>query len=276
MNIADRAVGYFPLSIATSLALQGALGTHPDRPAGPKLLNDFNGHAVNVKTLFRNYYEAIGNDNIPQVNTKDLIDGFREEIEYYLSISEEQSGFSFKTFLYLPDYIGLETRNRHALLRTDSTPLQVLYNKTLRTVVGEIVKNEKELMNLYPLKIDAQLPSQTLMLTHFPYDLTSKIADNLYLLESHTGVIKDRSKWYTKYYNGKDLSTIPFNEAFLTIFGDKQMFSPIGSAYRRALIELSNKYNWSFVTSKDKVLYGIDSLKDRYMVEKLRSFLKHW
>lgn len=276
MNIADRAVGYFPLSISTSLALQGALGTHPDHPAGPKLLNDFNGHAVNVKTLFRNYYEAIGKDNIPQVSTKELIDGFREEISYYLDISEEQSGFSFKTFLYLSDYIGLESRLRHAIPRTDSTPIQILYTKTMKLVLGEIIKNEKELINLYTLKITEKLPSQTLILTHFPYDLTSRIADNMYLLESHTGAIKDRSKWHTKYYNGKDLAAIPFNEAFLSIFGDKQQFSPIGGAYRRALIELSSKYNWSFVTSKDKVLYGIDTLKDRYMVEKLRSFLKHW
>ena len=70
MNPSTRAVGYFPLSIASSLALEGALGIHPDHPAGSKVLKDFNGHMVNIKTLFRNYYEAIGKDNIPNILCK--------------------------------------------------------------------------------------------------------------------------------------------------------------------------------------------------------------
>ncbi len=276
MNPSSRAVGYFPLSIASSLALEGAIGIHPDHPAGPKVLKDFNGHMVNIKTLFRNYYEAIGKDNISNISNMDLIDHFRQEIEHYQSIAEEQAGFSFKTFLYCPDYIGLDTRFRHAVLRVDSTPNQVLYNKTLRLVLSQIIKNEEELISLYPLKITDKQPSKTLVLTNFAYDLTSNVSESLSLLESLTGVIKDRSKWYTKYYNGKELATIPFNECFLAIFGDTQLFRPIGAAYRRTLLELSQKYHWSFATSKDKVLYGIESLRDRYLAEQLRTFMKHW
>lgn len=276
MNPSERTVGYFPLSIGTSLSIEGAIGIHPDHPAGPKVLKDFNGHMVNVKTLFRNYYEAIGRDAVVNISDADLIDYFRREIADYQSIAEEQSGYSFKTFLYCPDYIGLDTRFKHAVLRVDSTANQVLYNKTLRLVLGQIIKNEKELISLYPSKVTDIQPSKTLALTNFAYDLTSKVSENLSLLESHTGAIKDRSKWYTKFYNGKELPTIPFNECFLAIFGDTQLFRPIGPVYRRNLLELSQKYHWSFATSKDKVLYGIDSLKDRYLAENLRTFFKHW
>src|SRR5690606_25017198 len=97
MNASERATGYFPLSIATSLAIEGATGIHPDQPVGSKLMKDFTGHWVNVKTLFRNYYEAIGKENIPLVDVVNLIDSFRHELETYREISEEQGHRRFKT-----------------------------------------------------------------------------------------------------------------------------------------------------------------------------------
>lgn len=276
MNASERTTGYFPLSVASSLAVEGAIGIHPDNPVGPKTLRDFSGHWVNVKTLFRNYYEAIGKENIPEVKITDLIDSFRHEIEAYREISEEQSQHAFKTVFYCPDYAGLEKRFPHAILRTDSTPNQVLFSKSLTTVLGQIIKNEKELIRLYPLKITDPQPTNTLLLTHFAFDLTTSVFDKLSLLESHTGAIKDKSRWYTKFYNGRDLPFMVFNESFLSVFGDSQLFRPIGSAYRRALVELAKKYHWSFATSKDKVHYGLSTLKDKFLAEQLRMYLKHW
>lgn len=276
MNASERAVGYFPLSIATSLALEGAIGIHPDTPVGPKVLKDFNGHWVNVKTLFRNYYEAIGKENIPDVKIVDLIDSFRRELDVYMELSAEQGEHKFKTVLYCPDYIGLEQRFPHAIMRVDSTPNQVLFNKSLATVLGQVIKSDENLIKLYPTRITDPQNSNTLMLTHFPYDLTTKVFDNLSLLESHTGAIKDKSRWYTKFYNGKELAMIPFHEGFLSVFGDKQLFRPIGSTYRSTLVELGKKYNWSFATSRDKVIFGLDSLKDRYLAETLKKYLKYW
>lgn len=276
MNASERATGYFPLSIATSLAVEGAVGIHPDNPAGPKMLHDFSGHWVNVKTLFRNYYEAIGKDNIPDVKIVDLIDSFRQEIEHYKEVSEEQGRGKFKTVFYCPDYMGLQARFPHAILRVDSTPNQVLFSKSMVTVIGQIIKNEKELFKLYPLKITDPSPSNTLMLTHYPFDLTTTAFDSLSLLESHTGAIKDKSLWHTKLYNGKELPMIPFRECFLSVFGDNQLFRPIGATYRRTLVDLGKQYNWSFATSRDKVNYGLNTLKDKFLAENLRSYLKHW
>lgn len=276
MKASERATGYFPLSIPTSLALEGALGIHPDHPAGPKMLYDFNGHWVNAKTLFRNYYEAIGKDNIPLLDSKDLIDSFRQEIEHYLEISEEQGKHKFKTVLYLPDYAGLEARFSHAILRTDSTPNQVLFSKSMTMVLSQLIKNEKDLFKIYPLKITDHETTNTLMLTHYPFDLTTTAFSSLSLLESHTGAIKDKSRWYTKLYNGKELPMIPFRECFLSIFGDNQLFRPIGSAYRKTLVDLGKQYSWSFATSRDKVNYGLSTLKDKFHAEQLRNYLKHW
>lgn len=276
MNASERATGYFPLSIATSLAIEGAVGIHPDHPAGPKVLKDFSGHWVNGKTLFRNYYEAIGKENIPDVKIVDLIDSFRHELEAYKENAEEQGQHKFKTVFYIPDYAGLQARFPHAILRVDSTPNQVLFAKSMTTVLGQIIKNEKDLFKLYPLKITDGERVNTLMLTHYPFDLTTTAFDGLSLLESHTGAIKDKSRWHTKLYNGKELPMIPFRECFLTIFGDNQLFRPIGSTYRKTLVDLGKQYNWSFATSRDKINYGLSTLKDKFLAEKLRGYLKHW
>jgi hypothetical protein len=276
MNASERATGYFPLSIATSLAIEGAVGIHPDHPAGPKMLHDFSGHWVNVKTLFRNYYEAIGKENIPNVKIAELIDSFRHEIEAYKELSEEQGQGKFKTVFYCPDYAGLQARFPHAVLRTDSTPNQVLFSKSMVTVLGQIIKNEKDLFKLYPLKITDPTPTNTLMLTHYPFDLTTTAFEGLSLLESHTGAIKDKSLWHTKLYNGKELTMIPFRECFLSVFGDNQLFRPIGMSYRRTLVDLGKQYNWSFATSRDKVNYGLSQIKDKFLAENLRLYLKHW
>jgi hypothetical protein len=276
MNASERVTGQFPLSIATSLAVEGAVGIHPDHPVGSKVMSDFSGHWVNVKTLFRNYYEAIGKENIPMVDIVDLVDSFRHELEAYSDVSEEQGQHKFKTIFYCPDYIGLQSRFKHAILRTDGTPNQVLFSKSMIMVLGEIIKNEPELIKLYPLKITDPHPSNTLMLTHYAYDLTTTVFDRLSLLESHTGAIKDKSMWYTKFYNGKELPMIPFHEGFISIFGDNQLFRPIGATYRRTLVDLGKQYNWSFATSRDKVNFGLNSLKDKFLAENLRLFLKHW
>ena len=46
---------------------------------------------------------------------------------------------------------------------------------------------------------------------------------NVDLIETHTGVIKDRNKWYTK-LSGKGMECIPFAKWSLQFFGDGKIF----------------------------------------------------
>lgn len=273
--VSERPTGHYPLSIATSLAIEGAMGIHPDHPVGPNTLRDFSHFRANIKSLFRNYYDAIGKENIPLADPQELVSGFHQELVHYGEVVFAESGFKEHVGFYLCDYLGLERRFPHAILRVDSTPNQVLYSKTLKFVIGEILKADKEIAKVYSLKIEEPRTSgKTLIHTHLPYDLTTRSFDSLFLLESHTGAIKSRNLWYTKYYRGKELAQIPFREDFLIIFGDSHMFSPIGQAYRKTLMELAEKYGWSFATTREKIIYSLDSLKDKYLAEKIKSFLK--
>lgn len=270
---ADRAVGSYPLSISTSLAIEGGLGVHPDHPAGKYLLTDFEELWVNVKTLFRNYYNAQGRENFAATDLQEEVDHFNTEINNLISVVKMETEGKVNVVLYLPDYNKVKTKFPHALLRTDTTDIQRAYTDSMVAVINQVLLDRKEQIKIYADLIKENSSKKALLLTHFPIDLTTTSFPRLALLESHTGNIKTKESWHTKLYNGKELSAIPLTQGTLTIFGDSEMFRPLPIQYRKALIDLSKQYRWSFATTKDKILYGLNTLKDRYMAEQLKMWL---
>jgi len=89
-------------------------------------------------------------------------------------------------------------------------------------------------------KID---PDKTLITTSFLLD--NQIYGICDLLESHTGVLKSKYKWNTKYHpvGKQDLSHLPYNKYIHKILGDKTYVIPTKLSERTALLELSAKWN---------------------------------
>lgn len=270
---ADRAVGSYPLSIATSLAIEGSMGVHPDHPAGKHLLADFDELWVNLKTLFRNYYNAQGRDNYAGASLDEHTSFFGMEMNNLESVVRSESHGKTSVVFYLSDYIHVKSRFPHALMRLDTTDNQLAYTQSMVAVINQILLDRKEQIKIYPDLITEASVKKALLLTHYPIDLTTSSFVRSALLESHTGNIKTKEQWYTKLYNGKELSAIPFTQGTLSIFGDNEMFRPMPIQYRKALIDLSKQYRWSFATTRDKILYGLNTLKDRYMAEQLKMWL---
>jgi hypothetical protein len=95
--------------------------------------------------------------------------------------------------------------------------------------------------------------SSALLFTHVPFDLLSHSNFvKMDLLESHTGLIKPRYTWYSKYYPipEKDMSFLPFMEYLLTIFGDKVMFTPASIKERLNLFDAMKKKGVTPLTSE--------------------------
>ncbi len=270
---ADRTVGSYPLSIATSLALEGSLGVHPDHPAGKHLLTDFDELWVNLKTLFRNYYNAQGRENFFASDIEEEIEHFGIEMNNIISVVKMETQGKVNVVFYLPDYSTVKRKFPHALLRVDSTDNQRAYTNSLVSVINQILLDRKEQIKIYADIITETSIKKALLLTHFPIDLTTSSFPRLALLESHTGNIKTKESWYTKLLNGKDLNSIPFSQGTLSIFGDNEMFRPMPIQYRKALIELSKQYRWSFATTRDKIVYCLSTLKDKYLAEQLKMWM---
>lgn len=271
----ERVTGQFPLSIATSLAFEGAIGIHPDNPNTGVKLSSFKELWVNVRTLFRNFYNAVERGYFEVLDPTEVVSQFVAEMEAIIQLTKDRTNGECKVTFYISDYIKLDKEYPGSVLRVDSTEKQVAYSKSLQRIVGLVIAQEgAPKIKIYKTKITDVVNVKTLMLTNFAYDLTTKTISNMYLLESHTGLIKSRNQFYTKFYDGKNLPMIPFRDDMLAVFGDSELFRPLSSTYRTKLKEIATKYEWNYTTTTARMRQGIDFMQDKLMAAKLKSFIK--
>jgi len=118
-----------------------------------------------------------------------------------------------------------------------------------------------------------------LIMTHYPVDLMqygmTSASKGVSLLESNTGLVKNKALLYTKYANYKQLGLppIPFHPALLQLFGDAYMFKTPKPAIPRMLAEVAIVRKWTPVSSVDKMkrdiylVHGKDAFSVDYIYE---------
>lgn len=273
-GIAERAVGQYPLSIATSLAIESACGVHPDIPVERAPVVEYGELWVNVRTLFRNFMGSLDPTTHKAVVAEQIADALVSEMDTITSVIGVDSKSNCEVVFYLSNYAGLETKYRHATTRRDNTEIQKVYTALQTGTLEILLEQAAENIHGYQLKLEPEHRPTALMLTHYAYDLLSwPEFSKLALLESHTGAIKERAQWYTKYHNGKDLVMIPFREDFLQVFGDSETFRPMDLKLRRELVNIATQYHWTAVTTTAKLRYGIDQIQNPWAKDLLRSIL---
>lgn len=276
-DLATRAVGQFPISIATSLALEGAFGIHPDLPPiNPAPILKYNELWINVRTLFRNLMGSVDKTTHNSIMPDRIAQEILLEMDTIDAIVLEYSRARTKVVYYFSNYNGIETKYKHAVPRLDNTDAQKIYTALLNSSMEQILKDSQITHRVkgFDLKIKPEQATTALMLTSYAFDLvTSKMFNRLSLLESHTGRIKEKSQFYTKYYNGKDLVNIPFREDLLTIFGDSSHFRPMALKLREEIIAVATKYSWTHLTTLDKIKYSINEIKNPYAKDLIKDIL---
>ena len=271
MDLSDRAVGQYPISIATSLAIESLNGVHPEIIVETPPILDYLELWINVRTLIRNIYGSLTKEAVIHLSPPDIAYTVVEEIDMIRSIIRDSTNDRCTVVFYYSNYANINTEFKHAILVTDNTEKQRTFTQFHNKAVELLLKTGIEI-KLFDLKIKSDYLTKALILTHFAIDLLShKAFSSLTLIESHTGKLKDKGQFYTKFVDGKDLVRIPFNSTFLQIFGDGTIFRPFPIKNRREIIEIADKYSWSQVTTHDKLMYGIDSIKDPYF----KTIIKH-
>lgn len=262
------------MSIATSLALESACGIHPDIIVERAPILDYEELWVNVRTLFRNFMGSLDATTHKAVVPGQIAEALATEMDTIASIVATESRGSCEVVFYYCNYRGIEGKYRHAVVRRDSTENQKLYTIIHNATIELLIGYERDDMVGLDLKLTPQNHPIALVLTHYAYDLLSwPNFSKLVLLESHTGAIKERALWYTKYHNGKDLVMIPFREDFIQVFGDNETFRPMDLKLRRDLIDIATRYHWTAVSTRDKIKYGIDQLQNPMARDILRDML---
>lgn len=272
-----REMGTLPVSIATSLALEGLYNRHPEKipqKTNPALWASI--IYINVRTLFRNLVGAISSDDIFKVKANEYIDVLLSEL---LAINQflSREQHAMRVVFYLPTYASLAKEFGDGNLRLPSTDLQQSRHKLEMAVFGGLEERYKEVpedqrpIAFIDLQIKGIQREKAFILTHYPIDLL-----NLHnfvevrLVESHTGEVKSEHQWYQKFQTERD-ERIPFNKAMLLFFGDSgMMFKPQHHKSRKRVIEIAHKYNWTTNTTKDRMLLNLQLAGEGLLLQTIR------
>lgn len=259
-----REMGAIPISIGTSLAIEAL--RQPGVPAYDALW-------VNLRTLFRNLMSCVPTHVRDDANDRDVAEVLEEEMGH---ISEAISILSngtkpVKWYITKP-----ETLNKilpDAIIRAPKTTLQKSQAALCDAALGRLLaKYQKEIQVFSPIMYGQ---GKAMVLTHFPEDLLSrKHFAEMYLLESHTGKIKNHDQFNTKLGDIDDFPKLPFNGFTLTVFGDKQvLIYQMPGKVRSMVLDVAKKANWTPMTTKDRMLLTLNNIKNQYDREVLKSIL---
>lgn len=262
--LTNRAKSGFPVSIGTGLALE-TLFT-PIEPvidenrAKPEQadITQYTNLIVNISTLLRNIISSVNGHDAMSIPASAYYDALLEEISWltdFVNYDNNHVSFYVNTYKYPIDTYGPKNK-----LRLPFTTKQLYIDGIIKYCLSKITKNDD--VNVFSNKVTYNDKS-VLMLTHTPWDLLSYTNYvKCDLLESHTGVIKSRKNWNTKYYKiaDVDMSFLPFMEYLLVVFGDNVMFKPDTLEKRMQVYQSLKKLNVTPL-SKELSLDFIKSLK---------------
>ena len=283
--LAGRTLSAFPLSVATSLAFESIFETttpsiDPDRKIFERVdIGKYDEFWINLSTLFRNIMGALSKEDSHKVGASGLKETLEFEMDTIESIIKNEGGSKAKIVFYACEYKDATSSIKHpyALMRGDTTDKQKIYRSLHNATIAKVLKdhNESDSIRIFNSTLKPKHKCKALILTHIAYDLLS--FNNfivLDLIESHTGTLKHKHQFYTKFLNGKELVMIPFNEGFLQIFGDSEHFHPLNGKVRKALIDLAIANRWNQITTTAKIISNIDSMTDHFTREILKNILK--
>lgn len=261
-TLASRTVSAFPISIGTSLAFESVFfprqpSYDPERQIPNRVeVTQYQSCWINVLTLIRNITGAVEKEVMQHASTSDITDTLCEEIEVIESLFQNEGMGVCKPYFYHSTYRDLRRISVPAFsLRGQNTPNQLAYQAMVDKVLREMERRTDQLRTFHDT-IKPPMKDKGLILTHLPYDLLSqKSFEQLDLLESHTGILKTKHTWNTKYspMAGKSFASLPFHRKLLMIFGDRYLIKPMAGKIREAILECADKRHWTPLTTEDKV-----------------------
>lgn len=271
---AEREVGQFPLSIATSLGLEGAFGIMKEEDArgiaqdsvNPPI-KEYQHLWVNLRTLFRNIHGSMKREAADSLDANALGEMLLIEATTLANLVQDRTQRRVSVFFYACTYKSVESFYPHANFKEKLTDKQRIYAGFESSSVEVLLRLPHDHLRVETFNMTISPKGSfdhVAVMTHYPVDLLEiKGVRNIGLLESHTGVIKTKYQWYTKLKNGKELVRIPFDRMTLQLLGDSAgMFTAYPPAFRKKLLEIAEKHQWNQRTTRDRIMLTISLAKD--------------
>ncbi len=275
--VANRTISAYPLSIGTCLAVEsiftgGGAPLDPNRPIPQHIaIDSYHELWFNVSTLFRNLLGSIQRSDIESVRVGDIAMGLMEEMQLLGQLTAEQSNNTTKAVFYVCNYKQLKTKYKDATLRQYTTDKQKqykeLHDKSIQRLINLLPDGDKPI-KIFDTKLEGSRTKDVLLVSHVAYDLLSyKRFGRLELLESHTGLLKKRNLWWTKYHNKNEYQGFPFSKHLLPALGDSEFFHPMHKALRADIVALAKTMRWTWATTDEKIFADLKTMKNPYAKE---------
>lgn len=208
-------------------------------------------YAINVNTVLRNILSNFKLVEITGIRFKYFAHVLLEEITF---IEEFFQNEDIKVEFYINTHkFFVETYKDK--LRKSSTDKQILMDMITDHCLKQLPK-DKPGIKIFNKDVTYAKDKKVLIMTHVPADLLSVSKHlKLDLLESHTGLIKTKRHFNSKYFKipKMDMSFLPFQEYLLTVFGDSVMFKPAPMKERLELYEALLKRGVNPLTTETTV-----------------------
>ncbi|WNT47270.1 hypothetical protein SPLA10_PHROGS00209 [Salmonella phage SPLA10] len=260
-----------PISVGTSLAIE-ALREN----------KRYDSIWINIRTLYRNILHSIEDKDERELFTTP---SNRKEAAAAIARAISQETGIIKNFLngridavrlYCLGYTDLHRKFPNAKLKVPTTDIQKNYWGLMDAVIDAVLAEDYDQVIEWDKGSELEGEhTRSVIITNHAVDLLSRTKfKELRLLESHTGVIKSKSQWFTKLSDGKMLSNIPFNRFTIQIFGDGPFqFERWGHKFRNEIIGLAMEMRWTPVTTLERIKFSLNRMRDKYSGEALKKLL---
>lgn len=252
----DRQLGPSGLVIGTHLALETFFYKDldlydKDRDFVKGDINKYSYHVYNVFTIARNILNACLYKNKEEI----IMDpSFPKVMKFEVTqLSEYYKGTNCTPLLFYPDYKPIYSGYNVGKETADTAN----YREHM-LIKGVLSKMNIKACNNNKGYVIPKLKGEILLTTNIPVDLFNP--HNITLLESHTGKLKTRSEWNSKYHPvGKaDLTNLPYVEELLYILGDKIIVTPCDIKTRKELVAIATKHKWNPRTTRMQVISDLN------------------
>lgn len=278
--LSQRAMSSFPISIGTALALEALFPSRDKRyddtteRVEPLNFNKDYKLLINVETLFRNLIGSVSSDIAKQIDPSKYAEVLYLEMEIIKSLCSNEGGGYVVPFFYRADHKRLTGLTNYLIkFREATTPAAKLYESIEKQTFDRLKKDGTE----FPvIKHRTEFPKgdNALMISHYPIELSAyKSYRELLLVESHTGKIKGRQEWGSKYYkiDGEDMGRLPYTKKLLMIFGDRSHVKPFDIKVRREILRIAKEGKWTPMTTDAKILFDVERMSlDDFLISFMR------
>ena len=254
-------MGAHPVTIGTSHALESIISGprqpyDQDRKVTTINAKPYDEYWINIFTLVRNIVQSIPGKDQLSLNYEAVCQVLKREIEYIRSAITP----TLPVVFYYCQYNDVDKKHKYALFKQDNTPRSKAITNAMIGAIALCIKEDKEI-KVYPNNIEVEHSKSIIITTSHAYDLLFAAEFNdAALLESNTGVLKNKPMWYTKLSMGNKNPRLPFNYVTLQLYGDSQLFRPMDKKLRDAVDSISERFEWTYATTIDRMRYTLSRL----------------